>query len=125
MVWSTSNNKETVQTYFEAYAKWDHEGVLACLTDDVEWFVPGAFEIKGKQAFDEQIEGHDNDRPPEISVDRMIEEDDVVVAEGQVRATYGDTGTVNLVFCDVFIMSGGKIRRLTSYLAQVEELPLT
>jgi len=121
MVWNTSKNKETVQTYFDAYAKWDHAEVLACLTDDVEWIVPGAFHLEGKEAFDKEIEGHGNPRPPEISVDRMIEEDDVVVAEGQVAAPQADGSTVHLAFSDLFVMRGGKIRQLTSYLVAVPE----
>ena len=36
-----SANKETVQRYMDAYGRWDHAEVLACLTDDVEWVVPG------------------------------------------------------------------------------------
>lgn len=53
---------------------------------------------------------------PDIVVTRMIEEDDVVVAEGSVRTQKRGGGALSLRFCDVFVMEGGKIRRLTSYL---------
>ena len=59
------------QAYMDAYARWDHAGVLACLTDDVEWIVPGAFHLTGKEAFDKEIEGQGNAAPPQISVDRL------------------------------------------------------
>lgn len=119
MTWGTSENKATVQAYMEAYAKWDHEAVLACLSEDVEWVVPGAFQIEGKDAFDREIEGQGNAGPPQISVDRLIEEDDVVVAEGQVRQPLPGGEKVDLAFCDVFLMRHGSIRKLTSYLMPV------
>jgi ketosteroid isomerase-like protein len=125
MTWGTSENKATVQAYMEAYARWDHAAVLACLTDDVEWYIPGALTFQGKEAFDGEIEGKGNAGPPRISVDRLIEEDDVVVAEGQVVAPRIDGTTVQLVFCDVFFFRGGKISKLTSYLMPVDELPKT
>ena len=45
MTWGTSQNKETVQAYMEAYARWDHAAILATLTDDVVWFIPGALRL--------------------------------------------------------------------------------
>jgi ketosteroid isomerase-like protein len=50
----------------------------------------------------------------------MVEENDVVVAEGQVRAKRKDGGVLNAVFCDVFAMTDARIRRLTTYLAEVK-----
>ena len=117
-----SANKETVQRYMEAYSRWDHVGVLACLTDDVEWVVPGAFHLFGREAFDKEIEGRGAAGPPEIVVARLIEEDDVVVAEGTVRNALEDGGVLSLVFCDVFLMRDGQIRHLTSYLMAAPDL---
>ena len=101
----------------DAFGRTDHARVLACLTDDVEWHVPGAFHIHGKEAFDGQIEHEDFVGSPAIAVTRLTEENDVVVAEGTVRAQRKDGGVIDLVFCDVFEMREGKIRKLISYLA--------
>jgi ketosteroid isomerase-like protein len=57
---------------------------------------------------------------PTITVTRMIEENDVVVAEGSVRSQRKAGGFLNAVFRDVFLMRGGKIRQLFSYLVQLE-----
>jgi ketosteroid isomerase-like protein len=46
----------------------------------------------------------------------MIEQGNVVMAEGSVRTQKRDGGEVRLRFCDVFVMEAGKIKRLTSYL---------
>jgi uncharacterized protein len=53
-----------------------------------------------------------------IAVTRITEENDVVVAEGSVRTQRRDGTILNLVFCDVFEMANGKIRRLVSYLVE-------
>ena len=113
-----SRNKHTVQKYMESFARTDHAEILSCLTDDVEWLIPGAFHITGKEAFDKEIENDAFTGKPDIKVTRLIEEYDVVVAEGTVRAKKADGEIMNLVFCDVFEMRGGKIRKLISYLME-------
>jgi ketosteroid isomerase-like protein len=112
-------NKQTVQNYMAAFRVTDHAAILDCLTDDVEWEVPGAFHISGKEAFDGHIEGEGFVINPDITVHRLTEENDVVIAEGAVKTRRVDGTVVNLVFCDVFEMRGGKIRKLISYLMAV------
>jgi len=114
-----SENKKTIATYMDGFRASDHGQILACLTEDVEWEIPGAFHVRGRAAFDEQIENEAFVGSPMISVTRMTEEDDVVVAEGSVRTQRKDGAILTLVFCDVFEMQGGKIRRLVSYLMEV------
>jgi ketosteroid isomerase-like protein len=50
----------------------------------------------------------------------MVEENDVVIAEGAVRVERRDGGFLNAVFCDVFAMKNAKIKRLTSYLVELK-----
>lgn len=116
-----SQNKDTVQRYMDAYGRWDHPTVLACLTEDVEWVVPGAFHLKGHEAFDKEIEGQGNEGPPDIRVTRLVEDGEVVVAEGTVRGALAGGGVLSLVFCDVFLMRDGLIRHLTSYVMPVPD----
>jgi ketosteroid isomerase-like protein len=115
-----SQNKETVQKYMDAFRRTDHAEVLSCLTDDVEWVIPGAFHLTGKAAFDREIENDAFVGSPTITVTRMTEEGGVVVAEGAVRSARKDGGMLNAVFCDVFVMQDAKIRHLTSYLMEVK-----
>lgn len=104
----------------EAFGRWDHRGILDCLTDDVEWLIPGAFHLRGKEAFDREIENPAFVGSPAITVTRMIEEEEVVVAEGRVRTSRREGSFLHLEFCDAFEMHGGKIRRLISYLMEVK-----
>jgi len=115
-----SENKRTVEKYMDGFSKSDHEQVLSCLADDVEWEIPGAFHLTGKAAFDKEIENPAFTGRPSISTSRMTEQNDVVVAEGSVRTQKVDGGFLNLRFCDVFVMRNGKIRQLISYLMEVK-----
>jgi ketosteroid isomerase-like protein len=115
-----SENKSTVERYLEGFRRSDHAQILSCLTDDVEWEMPGAFHLVGKPAFDKEIENDAFVGRPTITTIRMVEENDVVVAEGRVQAKRRDGGMLDAVFCDVFVMSNARIRRLTTYLAEVK-----
>jgi len=112
-------NKQTVETYLEGFRKGDHALILSCVTDDIEWILPGAFHLHGKEAVDKEIENPGFTGHPEITTTRMTEENDVVVAEGTVRTQKATGEFVDLAFCDVFTMRDGKIRQLVSYLMQV------
>ena len=115
-----SENKRTVEKYMDGFRRSDHAMVLSCLTDDVVWDIPGFVHLEGKVAFDGEIENPAFKGSPEIEVTRMSEEADVVIAEGMVRAQRADGAAMSLVFCDVFEMRGGKIKRLVSYLMEVK-----
>lgn len=114
-----TTNKQTVEKYMEGFRRSDHFAILACLTDDVEWEIPGAFHIHGKDVFDRHIEDEAFVGSPAITVTRLTEENDVVIAEGAVRAQRRDGAVLNLAFCDVFELREGLIRRLVSYLVEV------
>lgn len=116
-----TENKITVKKYMEAFARSDHPAVLSCLSDDVEWIMPGAFHLRGKDAFDKEIENDAFVGSPTIEVSRMTEENNVVVAEGAVRCARKGGGFLNAVFCDVFEMQNGKVKRLISYLMEIKE----
>ena len=116
-----SENKRTVEKYMNAFSKSDHEQVLSCLADDVEWEVPGAFHVTGKAAFDKEIENPAFVGRPSIRTSRMTEENDVVIAEGTVRVAWRAGGFLNAVFWDVFEMENARIRRLVSYLVTTDQ----
>jgi ketosteroid isomerase-like protein len=115
-----SKNKKVVEKYIDGFNKSDHELILSCLTDDVEWILPGVFHLNGKEEFDKEIENPAFEGKPVIVVNGTIEENDIVITEGTVRAKKKDAEYINLVFCDVFEMKDKLIKRLTSYLMEVK-----
>jgi ketosteroid isomerase-like protein len=113
-------NKQTVTRYMDGFRATDREQILSCLTEDVAWSIPGMFDVRGKSEFTKHIVDEGFTGKPLITVSRMTEEDDVVIAEGTVRAPREDGGFLDLAFCDVFEMRDGKIARLVSYLVQIK-----
>jgi ketosteroid isomerase-like protein len=118
---SMSPNKETVRKYIDGFNKSDHAQILSCLTDDIEWLMPGTFHLTGKDAFDKEIENDAFSGSPTVTITRMTEENDVVLAEGTVRVAWKHGGFLNAVFCDAFEMENTKIKRLTTYQVTLQE----
>ena len=115
-----TENKRAVEKYMDGFRKSDHGAILSCLTEDVEWEMPGAFHLVGKEAFDKEIENEAFVGSPTITVTRMTEENDVVVAEGAVRVQRRAGGFLNAVFCDVFVLQHGRIRKLITYFVELK-----
>ncbi|MCW3170009.1 nuclear transport factor 2 family protein [Chryseobacterium sp. 09-1422] len=113
-----STNKETVQKYMDAFQETDHEKILSCLTQDVIWEMPGVYQHHGKGEFDKEIENENFTGKPKITVFRMTEENNVVIAEGNVIGKFKNGDVLNADFCDVFEMENGLIKKLVSYLMQ-------
>jgi len=110
-----TENKKTVQQYMEGFIKSDHAKILACLRDDIIWYMPGVFHLTGKVAFDKEIENDSFVGSPTIEIIRMTEENNVVVAQGSVQCRIKAGGLLDALFCDVFEMENGKIKYLTTY----------
>ena len=104
-----------MERYLEGFRAGDHEAILGCLTDDVAWQMPPHFELSGKAAFDGAIENDATPGLPDIRLTRLIEEGDVVVAEGSVQTALATGGRIDALFCDLFTFRGDKICRLVTY----------
>lgn len=111
-----SKNKQTIIRYITGFNASDHAKILSCLTDQVVWEMPGVYSHQGKAAFDKEIENEAFTGSPVIKIIRLVEEENVVIAEGTVQGKRKDGGKLDAVFCDVFLMENGKISKLTSYL---------
>ena len=111
-----TNQKQTVEKYIDGFRSTDHAKILSCLTDDVVWEMPGFFYHEGIAAFDKEIENPNADGHPDISITRLVEEGNIVIAEGTVKAKMKDGNKIDAVFCDVFHFTNGKISKLTTYL---------
>ena len=97
-----SARKDLVETYFEGFRRSDHERILACLTDDVVWDLPGYAHLEGKEAFDREIENEEFTGSPRLAVDRLIEEGEAVVAIGSGEGTHKSGERHRFAFCTVF-----------------------
>lgn len=117
-----SINTATVNRYLDGFRTNDHEQILSCLTDDIQWTVFGAFRLTGKEAYDAAIDGAPEFiDPPELEVVRMVEQDDVVMAElrGTARRTEG--GEMRMSMAEVFVMRDGKIAERRAWVTVLQE----
>lgn len=109
------NNKEVVETYMEGFNTGDHAKILSCLSDDIVWDVKGAFHIQGKETFDKNIESDAFEGNPTIKIMRLLEDANIVVAEGIVTCKMKNGGRMDAVFCELFEFEDGKVKHLTTY----------
>jgi ketosteroid isomerase-like protein len=112
---AVSDRKRVVEKYIDGFRAGDHDAILSCLTDDVTWSMPPLFELSGRAAFDDAIENDATPGLPRIELTRLVEEGDVVVAEGAVQTDLAAGGRVDARFCDVFHFRGDRICRLVTY----------
>jgi uncharacterized protein len=111
-----TSRKKVVETYFDGFRRSDHDQILACLTEDIVWDLPGQAHLTGKSAFDAEIENPNFEGSPTLAVDRLVEEGETVVAigEGGGRLAAGDA--FRFAFCTVLTFSAEDlIRRVESY----------
>jgi uncharacterized protein len=111
-----SPRKSVVTRYIDGFIRNDHEQILSCLSDDVVWAIHGHRTLEGKDAFDAEIEGQAGyEGGPEMTIDRMIEESDVVAAQGHGRIPMEGGGVREFVFCEVYTFTGEAVSRLDTY----------
>ncbi|MFF0817475.1 nuclear transport factor 2 family protein [Rhodococcus sp. NPDC003318] len=112
---SLSPNKRAVAAYVDGFRTGDREAILALLTEDVTWAIPGDFSLTGKAAFADEIENYAFTGTPTLTVIRMVEEHDVVALLGTVEAQFTEGGELRGIFSDYFFFRDGLIRRIESY----------
>ncbi|HQI41941.1 MAG TPA: nuclear transport factor 2 family protein [Ignavibacteriaceae bacterium] len=85
-----SEQKQIVEKYMKGFRATDHKKILSCLTNDVVWEMPGYYLHKGVEAFEREIENPNADGHPDIKVVTLVEEGNIVVVEGAVKAKMKD-----------------------------------
>jgi ketosteroid isomerase-like protein len=110
-----STRKSIVEKYIDGFRRSDHAQILSCLTDDVVWALHGYKTLQGKEAFDAEIENEGFEGSPTITVDRLIEEGDTVVATGGGSVAQKGGDHREFVFCEVFSFNGDAVSSLDTY----------
>jgi uncharacterized protein len=110
-----SSNKSMVERYIDGFRRTDREAILDCLADDVVWVLHGYRTLRGKDAFDGEIENDAAVGSPTLALDRLVEEGDTVVATGTGQMTLKDGGPVGFVFAEVFTFGDGRISRVETF----------
>ena len=93
--------------YIDAFRESDHPKILSCLSDDV-WYMPAMISLSCKEALDKEIENDFFLGKPSIQIKRMVEENNIVIAEGPLQCKIKAGGMLDALFYDEFEMENGK-----------------
>lgn len=115
-----SRRKATVEGYFQAFRESHHEAILALLTNDVVWDLPGYKRLKGKAEFDSEIENENFVGSPKLILDRLVEEGDTVVAIGTGEGQLRDGQKFRFAYSTVLTFAGDLVKRVESYVVPLK-----
>jgi ketosteroid isomerase-like protein len=107
---------DVVDAYMEGFRRSDKPAILALLTDDVAWDIPGFRHLAGKADFEDEIVNPQFEANPILVVDRKLEAGDTVVCIGEGQGHMKTGAAFRFAFCDVFTFRDDLIRRVESYI---------
>lgn len=113
---------QIVADHYAASARRDLPGMLADLGDDVQWTEMAGFPCAGTYTGAQQIVdnvfavlGRDWE-DFSVTVERLVDGGDTVVALGDYRATHKQTGkAMHIRVAHVWQVTGGKVRRFEQF----------
>lgn len=98
-------------------AKGNNDGFLAHCTEDIRWTTVGESTLQGKQAVREWMK-HAYATPPQFNVERMVAEDDVVIALGTIEGEGKDGKRTTFAYSDVWHLRDGKLASLDAFVIE-------
>nr|MCW2728066.1 hypothetical protein [Aeromicrobium sp.] len=111
---------QTVERYVDGFRRSDHGEILDCLTEDIVWNIHGVRTTHGKSEFDAEIESPLFEGSPELTVDRILESGDLLVATGTGAGHFVGGARCRFVFSDLFRFRGDLIAQVDSYVVPVD-----
>ena len=106
--------KGVVETYIDGFRRGDLARIVSCLGDDVVWALHGNKTLVGKDAFAAEAAAGGGVQPA-LTIDRLIEEGDTVVAMGHGSVPLGDSAPTDFAVCKVFTFTGAVVSRLDTF----------
>jgi len=110
-----SDHERLVHDYMDGFRRSDHEAILACLTDDVVWNIPGVRTTRGKREFDDEIENPAFEGSPELTVERVIDAGEALAVLGTGVGHHREHGRFRFAYNDLFTFRDGLICQVDSY----------
>jgi ketosteroid isomerase-like protein len=112
----TTKNKEVIRKLNKGFEQDEVDAILSCVSDDVHWYVPGAFTAHGKEEFRQQIHNENFVGTPTITIKNEVAEGDYVAVEGSVTSRFKDGNMFNAYFHNTYRLENEKVKEMTSYL---------
>lgn len=111
--------RDVVAEYFAGFRAGDRQRILTTLTDDVEWVIHGQRTARGKAEFRVEIENPAFTGKADLDVQRVHEDDGVVVTTGEGSGVSVEHGPVRFAFNNVFSFRDGLIARVDVYVVPI------
>lgn len=119
-----TKNHIFLEEFHEAFINGDSAHILESITDDITWKIAGGKTFAGKEEVEQYLVTLFEQGARDVKAERLFIHGRDAAANGVITVT-SEGGTEDTYeFCDVYTFhqyKGGKIRKLTSYLVQVEE----
>ncbi len=112
-------NKNVIRRLNKCFEAGDHDGIIACLADDVVWDVPPHFTARGKDEFRSFITNPTADGPPVIELRDFTAEGGRVTVEGYVENKFVGGGVFKARFHNAYVLRDGLVVKMTSYVVPV------
>lgn len=116
----TDTHKATLQKANAAITQGDYEGFLAHCTEDTVWHFIGDRSLDGKEAVRAWM-ATAYQEPPVFEVHRLVAEDDIVTAIGEIALKDDNGEAKRHAYCDVWRFRDGQLAELHAF---VIEAPL-
>jgi ketosteroid isomerase-like protein len=116
---NVNTQQQIVDRYMDGFRCSDHKAILGCLTDDVVWRIHGLRTTHGKGDFDREIENPAFEGSPELTIERTIEADDMLVVTGTGIGYHGVAGRFQFAYSDIFTFRDGLIAQVDSYVVPI------
>lgn len=100
-----------------AITRGDHEGFLACCTDDTQWTFVGERTLSGKQAVREWM-ATTYKEPPRFEVHRLIADGDFLTALGEITLKDEAGKATRSAYCDVWRFRDGRMAELRAFVVE-------
>lgn len=111
------SHKQILEQANAAITAGDYEGFLSHCTDDTEWTFEGEMTLHGKEAVRRWM-AEAYVEPPVFTVHRMIAEDDMLVAMGEITLKDEAGKAVRHVYCDVWRFREDKLAELHAFVTE-------
>jgi ketosteroid isomerase-like protein len=109
------SRQDVVERYVAGFRAGDHAAILGCLTEDVTWEIVGHATAAGRAEFEALIDGPPGASLPRLTVERHVEQGDLVVTFGAGEFDTADGVRHTFRFADSFAFRGELISAVVSY----------
>lgn len=111
-----NSQKQTVRRYIDGFNRLDEAQIRSCLSDRIRWTLLGHFQVAGaRDDFAAIVPPPNCKGPPRITIRRMVEEGDIIMAELLSEVDRLDGSVMRLAICETYVFEDGLIHERRAF----------